>query len=127
MSKRTVLVVDDDQAVADALVAMFILAGFSASAAYDAESALESARLIPPCFLIAEVVLPGMNGVDLASAVQHIAPDCRVLICSRVTTEATLPLFSLQSGCKIVFLSKPIHPSELLVHVTALLNDRIAA
>jgi DNA-binding response OmpR family regulator len=44
--------------------------GYAAVACYDAETALELASVIPPEILVSDVLLTGMNGVDLAIAIR---------------------------------------------------------
>ena len=53
-----VLVVDDEPIVADTLAEILIRSGYVAIAAYDGESALETAALVPPDLLIADDLSP---------------------------------------------------------------------
>src|SRR4051794_36129328 len=76
------LVVDDEHLIADTLVAILRAKGFAPFAAYDAETALEMSRVVFPELLISDVVMPGMNGIDLAVKLTRELPDCRVLLFS---------------------------------------------
>jgi DNA-binding response OmpR family regulator len=62
--------VDDEQIIADTRVAILHSWGYAAVACYDAETALELASVIPPEILVSDVLLTGMNGVDLAIAIR---------------------------------------------------------
>src|SRR5277367_810027 len=70
--RPVVLVVDDETIIADTRTAIFRNWGYAAMAAYSGEAALDIARVIPPQLLVSDVLLTGMNGVDLAIAIQKI-------------------------------------------------------
>src|SRR5690349_9346586 len=63
-----VLVVDDDMRIADTTAEVLQTAGFDARAAYTGESALNIAANFRPDCLLSDVVMSGMNGVELATA-----------------------------------------------------------
>ena len=80
--RKSILVVDDESAIADTIAKILTLSGYAATAAYDGNSALEAALLSPPELLITDVVLPGMNGVELAITIKRVYPDCKILLFS---------------------------------------------
>ena len=121
-----VLVVDDESAIADTLVQILTRSGFSAVAAYDGQSALETALLMPPHLLLTDVSLPGMNGIDLAITLRRIYPDCKVILFSGQASTMDLLGSANRSGHHFQLLHKPIHPSELLVHLKASLKTSSA-
>lgn len=116
------LVVDDERIVADSVAAILRTQGFAAIAAYDAGSALELARLIPPQLLISDVSMPGMNGFDLAVAITLECPDCKVLIFSGRAENADLLDSPLYSKYDFSFVSKPVHQTELLARASRLVQ-----
>jgi DNA-binding NtrC family response regulator len=122
--RPVVLVVDDESVIADSLTDILKRSGYAAMSAYDAEAALETALLTPPELLISDVILPGMNGVELAIAMQRIFPDCKVILSSGQTSSARLLANADGAGHRFVFLSKPVHPKVLLEHVAESLNQR---
>ena len=61
-----VLIVDDERTIADTLVLIFSANGYETRASYSAEQALEIIADWLPDLAILDVVLPKMNGVDLA-------------------------------------------------------------
>src|SRR5580692_2473288 len=85
-----VLVVDDESTIADTLTEILNRSGYAAMPAYDGESALESALLMPPELLITDVVLPGMSGIDLAITIRRIFPDCKIILFSGQASTADL-------------------------------------
>ncbi len=120
--RPVVLVVDDESAIADSLASILKLSGYAAMAAYDGESALETALLVPPELLITDVILPGMNGIDLAIAVRRIFPECKVVLFSGQAATSNLLAAAGRSGHNFTLLTKPIHPGDLLAHITAALK-----
>ncbi len=113
-----VLVVDDEQMIAQTLALILEKAGFATTVAYDGEGALQIANVTPPDLLLSDVVMPGMNGFDLAIEITQLAPDCQVLLLSGQTTAADLMARSRGDEHKFTLLAKPIHPRDLLAEIT---------
>jgi DNA-binding response OmpR family regulator len=122
--RPVVLVVDKEPAVADSLVATLDRSGYAAIAAYDGEGALETAFLVPPEVVIADVELPGINGIELAIALKSTIPDCKILLLSGEESVAKLPTSASGEEHGFEVLSKAIKPSDLFVHVSACLEQR---
>lgn len=118
--RPTVLVVDDEHVIADTLTAILEYQGFSATAAYNAQSALDMARSNPPALLITDVVMPGMTGVELAIALKKTVPHCKILLFSGQAATADLLSEARGEGHNFTVLSKPVHPTELLAKVSAM-------
>lgn len=119
-----VLVVDDDQAVADSLVTVLNRSGYAAEAAYDGKTALEMVLLVPPELLLTDVAMPGMSGVELAIAVQKAVPDCRVLLLSEHPASSDVPSDARNAGPDgFPILAKPLNPDDLLVEASRLFGQ----
>jgi CheY-like chemotaxis protein len=119
-SRSVVLVVDDEPLVADTLVAILDKHNYSAIAAYSGEEALSIARLIKPRLLITDVMMPGMNGLDLAISIRKLYPDCRSVLFSGHIHHEVLSADSRWTQYQFPLLSKPIHPDALLAHISTL-------
>jgi DNA-binding response OmpR family regulator len=117
-------VVDDESTIADTLTEILSRSGYAAMPAYDGESALESALLMPPELLITDVMLPGMSGIELAITIRRIFPDCKVILFSGQASTADLLASANKRGHQFSLLSKPIHPSDLLARVTESFGPR---
>lgn len=115
-----ILVVDDEPIIADTLAAILRQQKYAALTAYDAASALDLVSLIPPHLLISDVLMPGMSGVELAIAMRKVVPDCKVLLFSGQARSVDLLADARAAGYDFTLLEKPIHPAELLAHISAM-------
>lgn len=77
-----VLIVDDDAAFADTLVSLLNGSGLDAKAVYSGREAIESALRSLPDFVLMDVIMEGIDGVDAAIAICEILPVPRVLLIS---------------------------------------------
>jgi DNA-binding response OmpR family regulator len=116
--RPVVLIVDDEQVIADTRAAIFSSWGYATMAAYDAESALELADVIPPELLVSDVILTGMNGVDLAIAIKTSVPDCKVLLLSGQPAGVDMLAAARNAGHDFTLLLKPLHPARLLAQLS---------
>jgi DNA-binding response OmpR family regulator len=122
--RPVILVVDDETVIADTLTEILKRSGYAAFPVYDAEEALETALVMPPEMLISDVVLPGMNGIELAIKLRRIFPDCEVILSSGQPSTARLLASAESAGNSFLFLNKPVHPEELLKQVSETLRGR---
>src|ERR1035437_2166483 len=113
MTKR-IFVVDDEKCIADTLVAILRNSGYEALAFYDAQSALEQVESFSPELVISDVVMPGMNGVEMAVLIRERHPACRVLLFSGQAATAELLEGARRRGYDFELLAKPVHPTVLL-------------
>ncbi len=75
--KESVLVVEDDAALRDALVDTLRAADLPALAAPDAPTALQLLQSEQIALVISDVQMPGPNGYQLLSAIKLLRPDLR--------------------------------------------------
>ena len=122
--RPVVLIVDDERVIADTLSIILKKNGFSTLTAYDGKSALELARTASPELLISDVVMPGMTGVELAIALAHMIPTCKVLLFSGQAATADLLENARNAGYNFTTLTKPVHPTDMLRRITECLTTR---
>lgn len=121
--RRTfILVVDDEKRIADTLALILESKGYVSEAAYDAATALEVCSARTPNLLISDVVMPGMNGIELGIAIKRDFPACQVLLFSGQAATAEMLDDASAHGHSFELLAKPVHPVELLEKVEQLLG-----
>lgn len=116
-SRPRVLVVDDERLIADTIADILEGAGFHAVAVYDGWTALEAAARSHPDCLLSDVLMPGMNGVDLAIAMQKLYPAARILLFSGQAGTSQILLDGRKQGFEFELIPKPIHPSKLIERI----------
>ena len=121
-----VLVVDDETAIADTTATILSMSGYAAMAAYDGNDALEISLVAPPHIVITDVVLPGMNGIELAITIRRVYPDCQILLFSGQASTVDLLAKAGRAGHHFTLLSKPLPPERLLAAVREMLQPTAA-
>ena len=112
--KRLAYVVDDEEIIAKTLALILNGSGFEAVAFTEPLKALSAAAMRCPDFLITDVSMPLLNGIELGIQFKALHPKCRVLLFSGALTTAPLLEGAGQRGFEFTILAKPVHPSELL-------------
>jgi DNA-binding NtrC family response regulator len=116
------LIIDDERLVADTLAKIFANAGYEVRVDYSAEGALELLEREDwtPALAIIDVLLPGMNGVNLAILLKAKDPDMRLSLFSGHSMTALLVEDARKMGHAFDVLPKPVHPSVLLQMASSL-------
>jgi CheY-like chemotaxis protein len=109
-----ILVVDDEKLIVDTIAEILDGASFHVVAAYDGWTALEAAVHFRPDYLLSDVLMPRMNGVDLAIAIQKMHPGARILLFSGQAGISEILLSGQQQGLDFELIAKPIHPLKLI-------------
>jgi len=124
-SSHTILLVEDEKGVRDLIRSMLIQRGYKVLSAGDFEVALKIARSHPASIdlLIADVVMPGLNGPELARRLRALRPNLSVLFMSGFVREAALESKTLPNAG---FLAKPFPPEALVGKVEEILEKRSA-
>jgi CheY-like chemotaxis protein len=112
--KPKVLVVDDEQLIANTITIILNSAGFEAQNAFTAQGALELLDVFRPEILLTDVAMPGMDGIELAIAILSKLPDCKIFLFSGQATTAELLDKAISQGHVFEILAKPIHPEHLM-------------
>jgi len=114
---KTVLVIEDEQALALGLRDALEHAGYSAHLCLDGSSASAAIAEHNPDLLVLDLMLPGKNGLDVLRDLRAAGNKVRVLILSALASEEDL-LAGFQLGADD-YMKKPFSPRELLARVEA--------
>jgi len=119
---ETVIVVEDMAAVRAVTCEMLKRFGFTVYDAADGITALQIAEQLTGRvdLLVTDVVMPDINGRDLASRFQKTRPELKVLYMSGYTDDAVVRHGILQEG--IAYLQKPFTPKSLVRKVREVLD-----
>jgi DNA-binding response OmpR family regulator len=117
----TVLLVEDDDLVLDAMTRMLVREGYlvlTAAGGHDAISLLHE-PLQPINVIVLDVNLPDVSGVDLCARIRELHPSMPVVVCTGTTDPAAVAEL-LNLGVRRCF-HKPVQMAELLASVEAAL------
>lgn len=123
-SGRTIaFVVDDEDVIASTLELILLSRGFAVRSFVDPADAAEAARTVKPDFLLTDVMMPNLNGIELALKVREINPSCCVLLFSGQAGTSDLLARASEQGHCFEILAKPVHPLDLLSKIAELLGE----
>ncbi len=110
---ETIFLVEDDEVVRSMSVEILTSLGYSVLEAADGVEALQACKRYHGTIdlLLTDVVMPRMNGSELAKKVLESRPEIKVLFMSGYTDEAIVKHGILQDD--VLFLQKPITPKNL--------------
>ena len=109
-----VLIVDDERLIADTMREILEGEGFEAIAVYDGWDALDVAQTMRPDYLLSDVLMPKMNGVELAIALMQMNPGLKVLLFSGQAGISEIMQEGQERGYQFDLLAKPVHPMRLV-------------
>jgi len=118
--KAHVLVVDDDPRITDLVRRILAYNGYSVSVAATGDEALSRMLERPPDLMVLDVMLPGVDGLEVARRVRAAGDNVPILL---LTARDAIPhrVEGLEAGADD-YLVKPFAPEELLARVKALLR-----
>jgi DNA-binding NtrC family response regulator len=122
-TQAKVLIVDDERLLADTTAAILRRAGFNTKTAYEGFAALEVMASFRPELVLTDIMMPGMNGLELAIAITKIYPSTKILLFSGQAGISDILEESKDKGFEFPLLAKPVHPNKLVEGLNSLKND----
>jgi two-component system response regulator MprA len=120
-NKLRILVVDDDPEIVSFLRRGLIFEGYVVDTARDGQEALVKIRNIEPDLLILDVMMPGIDGIEVGKRLRQVSDIPILMLTARGTLADKVAGFN--SGADD-YLVKPFEFDELLVRIKALLKRR---
>lgn len=119
MQRRTVLVVDDEEAIAEAVRARLESEGFRVLVAHDGPEAVRRNREDRPDLVVLDLMLPGMDGLEVCREIQREAWTPVLMLTARTQEADKVEGFAVGADD---YLTKPFSLRELVARVRAILR-----
>jgi FixJ family two-component response regulator len=117
---RVVATVDDDRRVREAVQSILESAGYEAVGFESGEAFLESGALSGVACVVADVRLPGIDGLELQRRVRRDRPDVPIIFIT-AHDDDHVRRRALRDGA-VAFMVKPFDGGELLEHIARMTN-----
>jgi len=124
MSQARILVVEDEPDIAEVLEFNLARSGFAVEVATRGDAALESARRKAPDLLVLDLMLPGLDGLELAKILKREPSTARIPIVMLTAKGEELDrIVGLELGADD-YIAKPFSPREVVLRIKAVLRRR---
>ncbi|WBT09343.1 MtrAB system response regulator MtrA [Corynebacterium sp. SCR221107] len=116
---QKILVVDDDPAISEMLSIVLEAEGFDTVAVTDGTVAVDTFRAEQPDLVLLDLMLPGMNGIDICRIIRQESSVPIVMLTAK--TDTVDVVLGLESGADD-YVNKPFKPKELVARIRARLR-----
>ncbi len=117
--KPKILVIDDEQSILNLISAYLRPEGYEVYTALDGPTGLQAARAYKPDLIVLDIMLPGMDGVELLTRLRRESDVYVILLTAR--TDETDKIVGLSVGADD-YVTKPFSPRELVARIKAALR-----
>jgi two-component system alkaline phosphatase synthesis response regulator PhoP len=119
MQGAKILVVDDEQSIIELVTAYLRQEGYEVHTAIDGPSGLQAARALKPDLVVLDIMLPGMDGIEVLTHLRRESDTYVIMLTAR--SEETDKIVGLSIGADD-YVTKPFSPRELVARVKAALR-----
>jgi len=119
MTAARILIIDDESSIHTVLSAYLKAEGYEFQSCYDGRAGLAAARSFKPDIIILDVMLPGMDGIEVLTNLRRESNVYVILLTAR--SEETDKIVGLSIGADD-YLTKPFSPRELIARIKAALR-----
>ena len=117
-----ILLAEDDEAMRGYITRALENAGYSVVAVASGTAALPHLKTEIFDLLLSDIVMPEMDGIELAQACNEISPETKVMF---ITGYAAVTLRANREAPHAKMLSKPFHLKDLVLEVERMFEDAI--
>jgi CheY-like chemotaxis protein len=121
-TRTRILVVDDEPTITLTLTAILEDEGYETATANSGEEAVRVACSFRPGFLLSDIEMGAMDGIEAAKEILRFLPYCKVLFVSGHAAYEEVLRGEKEQGFNFEFLNKPIPPVELLEKISQVLS-----
>lgn len=114
-----ILVIDDEPSIVNLITAYLKPEGYEVYTASDGNAGLKAARVYKPDVIVLDLMLPGMDGIELLSQLRRDSNVYVILLTAK--TEETDKIVGLSVGADD-YVTKPFSPRELVARIKAALR-----
>lgn len=115
----TVVVVDDERPLADLVARYLAREGYRVEVGYDGLGALDLIGRVDPDVIVLDLMLPGLDGLEVARRVRETSDAYLVMLTAR--SDAVDRIVGLRVGADD-YVTKPFSPNELVARIQAMLR-----
>ena len=113
----SILVVDDEEYILTFVAIKLKISGYRVLTADNGIDALEIIRNTPPDMVIIDIIMPGMNGIELLKEIRSFS-SVPVIVLSAIESQEVVTR-EFREGADD-FIHKPFNPDELVVRIEAI-------
>jgi DNA-binding response OmpR family regulator len=117
--RRRVLVVDDEASIREVLAQYLRLDGFDVLLAADGVEALRLAEARPPDLIVLDLMLPGMDGIEVCRRLRAVSAVPILMLTARSEEMDKLAGFAVGADD---YVTKPFSPREVVMRVQAIMR-----
>jgi diguanylate cyclase (GGDEF)-like protein len=113
--KNSILIIDDDAAILKFMKIVLEMEGYECETAISSQAALERIQNTPFDIMITDIVMPGMNGLELTGKAKGIRPNMPVIITTGFVDNFSYDK-AIEAGASD-FIKKPFTEKELIARI----------
>lgn len=122
MTPARILVVEDEQSIAEVLEYNLEKEGFAVDLAYSGDTALDSIRSQSPDLILLDLMLPGLDGLEVCRLIKRDSRTASIpLVILTAKGEEVDRIVGLELGADD-YISKPFSPREVVLRIKAVLR-----
>jgi YesN/AraC family two-component response regulator len=118
MNKTSTLIIDDEVGILETIGDILDIKGYEVETAENGARGVEIAKTRHFDFILTDIVMPEMNGVEAYHQIKQISPDTEVIMMTGYGSDHPLVITAIHSGIKRL-LHKPFEVSSLLKALNA--------